>query len=71
MKFFLILWVGSAINGACMLPPITLPYTFDSHNACVREGYKQGLNVFQFMDQKITEEQRLFVAFNCKPETTI
>ena len=71
MKYFLILWVCSAINASCIIPPITTPDTFDSHNACVREGYKQGLNVFQLMDQKITEEQRLFVAFNCKPETTI
>ena len=71
MKFFLLLWVCSAINASCIVPPITIPDTFDSHNAGVREGYKQGLNVFQLMDQKITEEQRLFVAFNCKPETTI
>ena len=71
MKFFLILWVCSAINGSCMLPPITLPYTFDSHNECVAAGYKQGLNVFKTIDQKITEEQRLFVVFNCKPEVSI
>ena len=71
MKYFLLLWVCSAFNASCIVPPITLPDTFDNHNACVREGYKQGLNVFQLMDQKITEEQRLFVAFNCKPETTI
>ena len=71
MKYFLLLWVCSAFNASCIVPPITIPDTVDSHNACVREGYKQGLNVFQLMDQKITEEQRLFVAFNCKPETTI
>ena len=71
MKFFLILWVCSAINASCIVPPITIPDTFDSHNACVIAGYKNGLNVFQLMDQKITEEQRLFVAFNCQPETMI
>ena len=71
MKYFLLLWVCSAINGSCIVPPVTIPETFNRHNACVREGYKQGLNVFQLMDQKITEEQRLFVAFNCQPETTI
>ena len=71
MKYFLILWVCSAINASCIMPPITLPDTFDSHNECVAAGYKQGLNVFKTIDQKITEEQRLFVAFNCKLETTI
>ena len=71
MKYFLLLWVCSSFNASCIVPPITIPDTFDSHNACVREGYKQGLNVFQSIDQKIAEEQRLFVAFNSKPETVI
>ena len=71
MKYFLILWVCSAINASCIMPPITLPDTFDSHNECVAAGYKQGLNVFKTIDQKITEEQRLFVVFNCKPEVSI
>ena len=71
MKYFLLLWVCSAFNASCMIPPITIPDYFNSHNECVHEGYKQGLNVFQLMDQKITEAQRLFVAFNCQPETTI
>ena len=71
MKYFLLLWVCSAINASFIVPTITIPDTFDSHNACVREGYKQGLNVFQSIDQKIAEEQRLFVAFNCQLETMI
>ena len=71
MKYFLLLWVCSTFNASCIIPPITIPDTFDSHNACVREGYKQGLNVFQSIDLKAAEEQRLFVGFNCKPETVI
>jgi len=71
MKYFLLLWVCSAFNASCIVPPITIPDSFNSHNECVREGYAQGLNVFQSIDLKIAEEQRLFVAFNCKPETVI
>ena len=71
MKFFLILWVCSAINASCIVPPITVPETFNSHNECVTVGYKNGLNVFKAMNPKVTEEQRLFVAFNCQPETSI
>ena len=71
MKFFLLLWVCSAINASCIVHPITIPGTFNSHNECVSAGYAQGLDVFQLMDQKMTEEQRLLVAFNCKPETVI
>ena len=71
MKFFLILWVCSAINASCIVPPITIPETFNSHNACVTAGYKHGLNVFKAIDSKVAEEQKLFVAFNCQPETSI
>ena len=71
MKFFLFLWVCSAFNASCLVPPITIPNTFNSHNECVSAGYAQGLSMFKAIDQKIAEEQRLFVAFNCKPETVI
>ncbi len=71
MKYFLILWVCSAINASCIVPPITVPGTFNSHNECVAAGYAEGYNVFVAIDQKIAEEQRLFVAFHCDPETSI
>ena len=71
MKYFLILWVCSAVNGSCIVPPITTPETYNSHNDCVSAGYAQGYNVFQSIDPIIAEKQRLFVAFNCKPETSI
>ena len=71
MKYFLILWVCSAINGSCIVPPISIPETFNSHNECVAAGYAEGYNVFVAIDKKMAEKQRLFVAFNCKPETSI
>ena len=71
MKYFLILWVCSAFNASCIVPPISIPKSFNSHNECVSAGYTQGYNVFKSIDPVIAEEQRLFVAFNCKPETTI
>ena len=71
MKYFLILWVCSAINASCIVPPITTPETYNSHNECVSAGYAQGYNVFTAIDSIVAEKQRLFVAFNCKQETTI
>ena len=46
MKFFLILWVCSAIHGSCITPPITVPGSYNSHTECVSAGYKEGHNVF-------------------------
>ena len=71
MKYFLLLWVCSAINGACMLPPLQSNQLFNSHYECVKAGYLDGLQMVQAMGEKIIEEQRLFVAFNCKPETSV
>ena len=53
MKYFLILWVCSAINGSCIVPPISIPETFNSHNECVAAGYAEGYNVFVAIDKKI------------------
>ena len=71
MKFFLILWVCSALNGACMVPPVTYPQPFNSHYECVKEGFITGLDMVKVMDRKSIEMNRLFVAFNCRPESTI
>ena len=71
MKYLLILWVCSAINASCIVPPISIPETYNSHNECVSAGYAQGFNVFKSIDPKVSEEQRLFVAFNCRREPLI
>ena len=71
MKYFLILWVCSAINGACMVPPVTYPEPFNSHYECVNAGYLDGLQMVQNIGREEVERNRLFVAFNCKPETSI
>ena len=71
MKYFLLLWVCSAINGACLLPPIQKSQLFDSHYECVKAGYLDGLQMVQAIGAIEIEKNRLFVAFNCKPETSI
>ena len=71
MKFFLILWVCSAMHGSCIVPPITVPHEYNSHTECVSAGYKEGYNVFIAIDKTLAEQQRLFVAFHCNPESSI
>ena len=71
MKYFLILWVCSAIHGSCIVPPITVPGEYNNHTAGVSAGYAEGYNVFVAIDKKLAEEQRLFVAFHCNLEPSI
>ena len=71
MKFFLILWVCSAVQGSCLSPPITKPTFFNTHYECVNSGYIDAMKLVQAMGREIVEEKRLFVAFNCKPTNSI
>ena len=71
MKYFLLLWVCSAINGSCMVPPLQSNQLFNSHYECVKSGYLEGLQMVQTIGAIEIEKNRLFVAFNCKPETVI
>ena len=71
MKYLLILWVCSTMNQSCMSPPLQKPQAFNSHYECVNAGYLDGLQMVQAMGEKIVEEQKLFVAFNCQPESII
>mgnify|MGYP003653713077 FL=1 len=71
MKYFLFLWVCSAINGSCMTPSIQKAQPFNSHYACVNAGYIDGLQMIQAMGEEMVEKNRFFVAFNCKPGPSI
>jgi len=54
-----------------MVPPVTYPQPFNSHYECVKEGYIVGLDMVKVMNRESLEKNRLFVAFNCKQETSI
>jgi len=54
-----------------MVPPVTYPQPFNSHYECVKEGYITGHDMVKAMSRESVEVNRLFVAFNCKPETSI
>jgi hypothetical protein len=71
MKYFLILWVCSTINGTCLSPPITKSIPFNTHYECVKTGYANGLEMIEIMGKKIVEKNRIFVAFNCKQDSPI
>ena len=71
MKYCLLLWGWSAINGSCILPPLQSSQLFNNHYECVKAGYLEGLQMVQAIGEIEIEKNRLFVAFNCKPETSI
>ena len=54
-----------------MLPPLQSSQIFNSHYECVTAGYLEGLQMVQAIGKIEIEKNRLFVAFNCKPEISI
>ena len=71
MKYFLILWVCSAIDGSCITTPIKNPQPFNSHYECVKAGYLAGSQMVQAIGRDEVEKNRIFVPFNCSPDTSI
>ena len=71
MKYFLILWVCSAVHNSCLAPPIAYTQPFKSHYDCVHAGYLNGMEMVEKMTRTVVEKDRLFVAFNCRLEPTI
>ena len=71
MKYLLIMWVCSAVNGSCMQPPIQDHQSFNTHYECITSGYLKGLKMVQTIGKETIEKNRLFIAFNCRPERTI
>ena len=71
MKYFLFLWVCSAINGSCITPPIQKAQPFNSHYECVNAGHLDAMKMVQTMGRETIEKNRLFIAFNCKPDHSI
>ena len=71
MKYFLMLWVCSAIAGSCITPPIQNPQPFNSHYECVKAGYLAGSQMVQAIGRDEVEKNRIFVPFNCSPDTSI
>ena len=71
MKYFLMLWVCSAIDGSCIPPPIQNPQPFNSHYECVKAGYLAGSQMVQAIGRDEVEKNRIFVPFNCRPDSSI
>jgi len=53
------------------MPPLQSAIIFNSHYECVSAGYLEGLEMVQTIGKIEIEKNRLFVAFNCKPESSI
>ena len=65
MKYVLILWVCSFIEGNGCLPPYESEKVFDSWYECSRAAHKESLNLLQKMGYKIFDKKdEIFFKYN-------
>jgi len=72
MKFFLTLYICSAVTGDCIIPdqePYIYPKTFDTHYECARAGLSDSYEILyaeKFFDKDRINEYILYPKFGCK-----
>ena len=71
MKYFLILWVCSAIQGSCLTPTKKKPTHYNTYYECIEVGYIDGMQMVRAMGKNIVEKNKLFVAFHCQAKNSI
>jgi hypothetical protein len=65
MKFILILYVCSLVNGQCPGSSY-LPYEFNNHLNCALAGYVYSHKALVELDPEIVNKEKLVVKFECK-----
>jgi len=71
MKYVLILYMCSVINGECPSSQ-TSAYEFDNHVDCVLDGYKISHNTFinlqtlEDFEKERIEREKIVIKFECK-----
>ena len=67
MKYVLILWVCSFIEGNGCLPPVESAKVFDTWYECSRAAHKESINILQKMGYANVNKYRVGTKYTCKP----
>ena len=65
MKYVLIIWVCSFLQGNACLAPIEYTTTYDSWYECSREAHTQSKKILANMGFKVVNEAKLATKYNC------
>ena len=65
MKYVLIIWVCSFIQGNACLAPIEFPTLYDSWYECSREAHVESIKLMSKMGYKVVNDARLATKYNC------
>tara|TARA_Y100000361_G_C10967678_1_gene242205 strand:+ start:179 stop:406 length:228 start_codon:yes stop_codon:yes gene_type:complete len=70
MKFVLVLWVCSFLNGQQCLEPVEYPVLFDSWYACSRRAHQESLAIVSKMGPAYVNQHKIALKYYCKETMT-
>jgi hypothetical protein len=71
IKFTLIIWVCSFLQGEVCMPPIQSPIIYNSWYECSRAAHKESLLLMTRMGYKYINDNKVAMKYRCKEVTTI
>jgi len=66
MKYILIIWVCSFMQGSSCLAPMEYPTTYDSWYECTRDAHVESVKLLSKMGYAYVNKYRLGTKYNCR-----
>jgi hypothetical protein len=66
MKYILIIWVCSLMQGSTCLAPMEYPATYDSWYECSRDAHIESVKILSKMGYAHVNKYRLGTKYNCR-----
>ena len=70
MKYILILWVCSFIEGNACMAPIESPILYDSWYECSRAAHQESISIMSKMGYKAVNDYQIGTKYHCKSVAT-
>jgi len=68
MKYILIIWVCSFLQGNACLAPIEYPTTYDSWYECSRDAHTESVKLLSKMGYAYVNKYQVGTKYNCRAE---
>ena len=66
MKYILVLWVCSFLNGQQCLPPVEYPVVYSSWYECSRTAHKESLRLMTKMGYAYVTKHKIAMKYHCR-----
>ena len=71
MKFILIIWVCSFLEGQGCMPPIQSPILYDSWYECSRNAHQESLKIMSKLGYTVVNRDKIAMKYRCKESPSI